>query len=160
METKLNSSTAKKLLELMREGATLAEACRELGIGRTTVWAKCKRDEQFNAEYYTAKQAGHFSFAELARDKSRKAILRRIEGYTVTEITKQTDAEGNVISQTHREKYVAPSVPLLIACLRQLEGWDIANTPDPDAPVAGLPHIVFMCPPRTDTPLSDTQNLN
>jgi transposase-like protein len=162
MNLKLTTSLCKTLLELLEQGQTLAEVCRTLGISPYTVRRKCKQDENFNAAYTNAKQAGYFQFQELARDKSRKAILRRIEGYTVVETTKQTDAEGNVISQTHREKHVPSSVPLLLACLRHLEGWNVGVNADadPDAPTVGLPSIVFMCPPRTDTPLPDPQNLN
>ena len=149
------AETRQNIIETVGDGASLAEACRQAGISRRTLYRWLEDDPIFFTDLEDAKAAGRELRADEATTTAHEALIKRLRGFETIETITHRDANGNVTGSTERRRWVYPPPALILGALGR-SAADAVEEPEP----AGLPPIIYNVPPRPETPLDEYQNLN
>lgn len=111
-----------KLLQNIRDGATLAKACKEAGCSESQFYHWRARNPEFDA---AVKQAVKDARAKIVPDLER-ALYKRALGYEYTETKTETFPDGND-RVTVTKKQMPPDVGALVFALCNLAPGDWRN---------------------------------
>lgn len=122
-----------ELMQLSKEGKTLAEIASHFGITRGTIYAWSKKNPEIQSALSEGKR--------VADDRVEQSLYESCFGRTEKEVTIEKDAEGNVVKSVVRTRYYPPNITAIQYWLsnRRNDTWkarqQLEFAPDSKLPV-------------------------